>query len=631
MQARAVLEAAPEGNYVMIKGSPTDPNADFLRGGQQEVLQEAIDSGKIKIVGEAYTDGWLPANAQRNMEQILTAQDNKVDAVVASNDGTAGGVVAALTAQGMEGIPVSGQDGDHAALNRVAKGTQTVSVWKDARDLGHEAGKIAVEMARGTEMSEHRGRRAVDVAGRHRAVGEVPEAGSGHQGQPVDRRRCWLDHQGRALPGRLRRPGSLQLIHRLTPDTDRAAPSVAGWRRHSSPTRQEDRHDRRGHQAPPGAKKQSLRTAGTRHPPARHDRRIRRPVPRVRTCVTDGRFLTSRNIFNLTIQTVSVAIMATGMVFVIVTRHIDLSVGSLLATCSAMMAMTQTVMTPEWLGLGLNHPATAPIAIAVGLIAGIAIGAFQGYIIGYLGVPAFIVTLGGLLVWRNVAWYLTTGQTIGPLDRNFQLFGGINGTLGRDLELGLRRRRGRLLRFYAMWRARAQQDRARVPGQAAVGRSRACGLSSTVAILGFVAILNAYQIPTPRLERMFEARGESMPEGYTAGYGLPISVLLLIAVAVIMTIVARRTRLGRYIFATGGNPDAAELSGINTRLLTVKVFAIMGALCALVGGRRLGAPDLPLQRHRHAGRTARHRRRGHRRHGACRAASAPSTAPSSAR
>ena len=157
MQARAVLEQMPEGNYVMIKGSPTDPNADFLRGGQQEVLQEAIDAGKINIVGEAYTDAWLPANAQRNMEQILTAQDNQVDAVVASNDGTAGGAVAALTAQGMDGIPVSGQDGDHAALNRVAKGTQTVSVWKDARELGKRAAEIAVAMAEGTEMSEIEG------------------------------------------------------------------------------------------------------------------------------------------------------------------------------------------------------------------------------------------------------------------------------------------------------------------------------------------------------------------------------------------------------------------------------------------------------------------------------------------
>ncbi|MEP3437234.1 MAG: D-xylose ABC transporter substrate-binding protein [Hoeflea sp.] len=157
MQARAVFALQPKGNYVMIKGSPTDPNADFLRGGQQEALQAAIDSGDIKIVDEAYTDGWLPANAQRNMEQILTANDNKVDAVVASNDGTAGGVVAALTAQGMDGIPVSGQDGDHAALNRVANGTQTVSVWKDARELGKVAGEIAVQLAGGTAMSDIEG------------------------------------------------------------------------------------------------------------------------------------------------------------------------------------------------------------------------------------------------------------------------------------------------------------------------------------------------------------------------------------------------------------------------------------------------------------------------------------------
>lgn len=154
MQARAVFEAQPTGNYVMIKGSATDPNADFLRGGQQEILQAAIDAGDITIVGEAYTDGWLPANAQRNMEQILTATDNNVDAVVASNDGTAGGVVAALEAQGMAGIPVSGQDGDHAALNRVARGTQTVSVWKDARDLGRAAGEIAVALAAGTAMED---------------------------------------------------------------------------------------------------------------------------------------------------------------------------------------------------------------------------------------------------------------------------------------------------------------------------------------------------------------------------------------------------------------------------------------------------------------------------------------------
>ena len=158
MQARAVLEAQPEGNYAFIKGSSADPNADFLFSGQMEVLQEAMDSGAIKNVGESYTDGWLPENAQANMEQILTANNNEVDAVVASNDGTAGGVVAALSAQGLDGsVPVSGQDGDHAALNRIARGTQTVSVWKDARELGKAAAEIATQLADGTSMEEVEG------------------------------------------------------------------------------------------------------------------------------------------------------------------------------------------------------------------------------------------------------------------------------------------------------------------------------------------------------------------------------------------------------------------------------------------------------------------------------------------
>jgi D-xylose transport system permease protein len=294
---------------------------------------------------------------------------------------------------------------------------------------------------------------------------------------------------------------------------------------------------------------------------------------------TDGRFLTPRNIFNLTIQTVSVAIMATGMVFVIVTRHIDLSVGSLLATCSAMMAMTQTVVTPEWLGLGLNHPLTAPIAILVGLVTGVVIGAFHGWLVGYLAIPAFIVTLGGLLVWRNVAWYLTNGQTIGPLDENFLLFGGIGGTLGETWSwiLGLV---AVVAAWLVIWNGRRAKVAHEFPVKPIWAEALVMGIAAAL-ILGFVWLLNSYDIPGPRLERMFEARGETMPEGFSAGYGVPYSVLLLIAVAVAMTLVARRTRLGRYIFATGGNPDAAELSGINTRLLTVKVFAIMGALCAL--------------------------------------------------
>jgi len=154
IQAREVFKVKPTGNYVFIKGSSADPNADFLYSGQIEVLGPAIKDGKIKKVGEAYTDGWLPANAQRNMEQFLTANQNKVDAVVASNDGTAGGAIAALAAQGMAGsVPVSGQDGDHAALNRIALGTQTVSVWKDSRLLGRTAGESAMALAKGTKAA----------------------------------------------------------------------------------------------------------------------------------------------------------------------------------------------------------------------------------------------------------------------------------------------------------------------------------------------------------------------------------------------------------------------------------------------------------------------------------------------
>ncbi|MET1027643.1 MAG: D-xylose ABC transporter substrate-binding protein [Dongiaceae bacterium] len=151
MQAREVEKMKPDGNYVFIKGAATDPNANFLHQGQLEVLKPAIDSGKIKVVGEQYTEGWAPEVAQKNMEQILTKNNNKVDAVVASNDGIAGGAAAALAAQNLTGIPLSGQDGDIAALNRIARGQQTVSVYKDARELGKNAAEIAVALAKGTK------------------------------------------------------------------------------------------------------------------------------------------------------------------------------------------------------------------------------------------------------------------------------------------------------------------------------------------------------------------------------------------------------------------------------------------------------------------------------------------------
>jgi len=155
LMAKEILKAKPEGNYAFIKGDKGDPNATFLFMGQMEVLKAAMDGGKIKNVCETFTNGWKPDEAQKNMEQCLTSTKNKVDAVVSENDGMASGVVAALKAQGLAGkVPVSGQDGDKAALNRVAQGTQTVSVWKDSRALGKVAAEAAVALAEGTAVDK---------------------------------------------------------------------------------------------------------------------------------------------------------------------------------------------------------------------------------------------------------------------------------------------------------------------------------------------------------------------------------------------------------------------------------------------------------------------------------------------
>ncbi|MGH1332153.1 MAG: sugar ABC transporter permease [Paracoccaceae bacterium] len=297
--------------------------------------------------------------------------------------------------------------------------------------------------------------------------------------------------------------------------------------------------------------------------------------------LTEGRFLTPRNIFNLTIQTVSVAIMATGMVFVIVTRHIDLSVGALLATCTAVMGMTQTQWLPQVFGLELGHPLIPWITIAVGLVTGALIGAAQGYLVGYQAIPAFIVTLGGLLIWRNVGWWLTDGATIGPLDQTYVLFGGIGGTLGVfwSWVVGLAATAASLA---AIWSARRSKKAHGFAVKPLWAEAFVMAIIAA-AILGFIAILNAYTVPDRVIARDPSVFGCEVAEGCVAAYGLPYSVLLLIVVAIVMTVIALRTRLGRYIFATGGNPDAAALSGINTRLLTVKIFTMVGVLSALAG------------------------------------------------
>ena len=193
----------PKGNYAIIKGNEADNNARFLRGGYDEIIGDAVKAGDIKIVGEEYTDGWKPDNAQTNMEGILTANDNKVDAVLSENDGMAGGVIAALKAQGLAGkVPVSGQDGDQAALNSVALGNQTVSVWKDARELGKAAGEAAIRCAR-TRTSPRSPGTAPFTTPRNNTVTSHPaQAAADPEGQPPGRRRRRLDHQGRPVQGR---------------------------------------------------------------------------------------------------------------------------------------------------------------------------------------------------------------------------------------------------------------------------------------------------------------------------------------------------------------------------------------------------------------------------------------------
>ncbi len=170
LEAQAVLDVVSEGNFVIIKGNEADANADFLRQGYVNVGIPEVGgtdpAGKIVIVGETYTDNWTPALAQTEMEQFLTDNNNDVQAVLSENDGMAGGVVAALEAQGLAGsVPVSGQDGDLAALNRVALGTQTVSVWKDARDLGTTAGVAAVALCNNPDLASVPNTAAFDSPG----------------------------------------------------------------------------------------------------------------------------------------------------------------------------------------------------------------------------------------------------------------------------------------------------------------------------------------------------------------------------------------------------------------------------------------------------------------------------------
>lgn len=299
--------------------------------------------------------------------------------------------------------------------------------------------------------------------------------------------------------------------------------------------------------------------------------------------LSGGLFLTPRNLWNLSVQSASVAIMATGMVLIIVSRNIDLSVGSILGFTGMVMALMQAEWLPRGLGLGLEQPYTWIVVLIVGLAVGAAIGGLQGFIVAYVGVPSFIVTLGGLLVWRGLTFQLASGRTIAPMDPTYALLGGgPKGSLGEVASwviavlasVGV---------VYSLIAARRRRRRYGFPVRPAWAEFLA-GSLGCVAVLAAVWVANSYFWPE-QLARQYAAdHGIAWPAGgLIIPVGIANPVLIAIGVTIFMSILATRRRFGRYVFAIGGNPEAAELGGINTRRTVMLTFAVMGLLAAVSG------------------------------------------------
>jgi len=296
-----------------------------------------------------------------------------------------------------------------------------------------------------------------------------------------------------------------------------------------------------------------------------------------------GSFLTPRNLWLLLVQTSSIAVMTTGMVLIIVMRHIDLSVGSILGFTAVCIGTMQVY----WLGpaLGVGHPMIWIITLVLGLALGAAIGAFHGVLIAYFGIPSFIVTLGGLIVWRGAAWSVIRGETVAPMDKNFKLIGGgisgiTPGSIGATASWIL----GLLICAAIVWlifHGRRQRKRFNFALRP-LWAEYFLAFAGCAVVLGITYVVNSYYWPKGVVDRWAQATGITLPpEGLNIAFGYSIPVLIALGVGIAMTFLANRTRLGRYIYAIGGNPEAAELAGINTRKITVMVFALMGTLAAI--------------------------------------------------
>jgi len=307
-----------------------------------------------------------------------------------------------------------------------------------------------------------------------------------------------------------------------------------------------------------------------------------------------GAFLTPRNLWNLSVQTSSIAVMATGMMLIIVTRHIDLSVGSMLGFVAMIMGITQVWILPEY--LGLDHPMTWVITVIVGIVFGAMIGAFQGFLISYLSIPAFIVTLGGLLIWRGSAYLVARGETIAPVDTTFALIGGgPYGTIGSTGTwiVGILACLGIIAILFTSRRSRIRFNFPLRPMWA----EYLIGGVGCFFILITVLVMNSYPWPKGIVRQVAKAQGVTPEEIGFVSHGLAIPVLIAIAVGIFMTFLTTRTRFGRYVFAIGGNPEAAELAGINVKKMTLLIFALMGALVgisAVIASARLKSATIAL-------------------------------------
>lgn len=293
-----------------------------------------------------------------------------------------------------------------------------------------------------------------------------------------------------------------------------------------------------------------------------------------------GAFLTPRNLWNVSVQMSSIGIMATGMVLVIVTRNIDLSVGAVLGVCGMVMGLLQVEILPKYLGLG--HPLIVIITVIVGITCGALIGALHGWLIAYRGIPSFIVTLGGLLVWRGFAFLSANGRTISPVDETFSLLGGgPYGTVGATGSwiVGLIACAAILWMLLSGRRSRKQHGFPQRPVWAEVFMGAlGCGL-----VIGAVLVVNSYPWPRGIVRRYVEENNIVLAEGERLfiSHGFAYPVLIMLTVAILMTLLVTKTRFGRYVFAIGGNPEAAALAGINVKWMTLRIFALMGALAGL--------------------------------------------------